>query len=134
MKRLLVLFFISFLFNSCSVGSDETREFVNLPVQSAVMPTAMTVDEISQITIKYTRPTDCYIFNGFNLNNDAFTCFVAIEAVKLKQSNCMPDSDNLFEVTFLYKPTVTGIYTFKFWAGKDTNGNDTFISYEIEAL
>lgn len=134
MKKLLVLVFLSFLVNSCSVGADETRVNELLPVQSVVLPTAMAVDVISQITVKYTRPTDCYIFNGFNLNIDGFTNYVAVQAVKLKESNCMPDNENVLEVTLLYKPTVAGLYTFKFWTGKDTAGNNTFISYEIEAL
>ena len=134
MKKLLVLVFLSFLVNSCSVGADETRVNELLPVQSVVLPTAMAVDDISQITVKYTRPTDCYIFNGFNLNIDGFTNYVAVQAVKLKESNCMPDNENVLEVTLLYKPTVAGLYTFKFWTGKDTAGNNTFISYEIEAL
>lgn len=134
MKRILIVIFLSFIVNSCSVGSSETSENVLLPIQSVVLPNAMTVDVISQIVVKYTRPTDCYIFNGYSLNSDGFTNFVAVKAVKLSQSNCLPDNENLFEVTLLYKPTVSGVYTFKFWTGKDTNGNDTFLSYEIDAL
>lgn len=134
MKKLLALIFLSFLVSSCSVGADETRVDELLPVQSVVLPTSMTVDVISQITVKYTRPTDCYIFNGFNLSMDGFTNYVAIQSIRLKESNCMPDNENVFEITLLYKPTVAGVYTFKFWTGKDTSGNDTFITYEIDAL
>ncbi|HLF52461.1 hypothetical protein [Flavobacterium sp.] len=134
MKKLVFLFMLIFTISSCSVDGEPQSEFVVLPVESVIMPSTYAVDSISEITVKYTRPTDCYIFNGFYYDINANTRTVAINAVKLDQNNCQDDSGNLFEVPLSFKPTTDGIYVFKFWTGTDTSGVDQYLTYEIEVL
>lgn len=118
--------------SSCSVGDDPQSEFVVLPVDGAVMPTKFKVDSTSIITVQYRRPTDCHIFNGLYYDIDGNTRTVAINAVKLNQSNCQDDSETLFEVPLNFRPTDDGLYVFKFWIGDDANGVEQYLSYDVD--
>jgi hypothetical protein len=134
MKKILLLVLVAFIQCSCSVSNDSDRSFILLPIDSVVMPTTFTVGNISTIRVKYKRPTDCYIFDGFYVNVDQNTRTIAVQSVQLTNVNCQPDDVNVFEVNFDYKPTVAGTYTFKFWVGPDTNNVDQYETYEVEVL
>ncbi|MET0759482.1 MAG: hypothetical protein ABWZ56_03625 [Flavobacterium sp.] len=134
MKKLVFLIMLVFAFSSCSLDGEPQSEFVTLPVESVIMPESYFVNEISEITVKYRRPTVCHMFNGFYYETNENTRTVAINAVKLIQDNCQDDSTNVFEVPLNFKPTAEGFYVFKFWTGTDANGVDQFLTYEIEVL
>ncbi|WP_131494638.1 hypothetical protein [Flavobacterium aquatile] len=137
MKKWIFLISIIFAFNSCTVGDEPDRSFFLLPVDQVEMPSSYILGNISKIKVKYRRPTDCYIFNGFNVAYDAqnhLSRTVAIQAVRLNNSNCLPDTESLFEIELDFKPTVAGVYTFKFWLGADANGVDQYETHEVEIL
>jgi hypothetical protein len=134
MKKILLLLFVAFIQSSCSLNNDSDRSFILLPVESVVMPATFTVGNISTIKVYYKRPTDCHIFDGFFINVDQFTRTIAIQSVLLNSSNCQPDDTSVFQVDFNYKPTVAGVYTFKFWTGPDENNVDQYETYEVEVL
>ena len=48
-----------------------------------------------------------------------------------ERGNCAPVENVLVQETFTFKVTNTGNYIFKFWTGEDTEGNDTFLEYDI---
>ena len=132
MKRIVFLILIAFAVNSCSMNDEPDRSFVLLPIEEVIMPDIYTAGNISAITIKYRRPSQCHIFDGFYYDINETTRTVAIRAVKLNQSNCPDDTANLYEVPLEFKPMVVGNYTFKFWLGTDANGIDQYSVYEIE--
>lgn len=134
MKKLVFLFMLVFAFNSCALDEEPKSEYALLPVESVVMPEEFVVNQVSVITVKYRRPTNCHIFNSFYYEVNQNIRTVAIETIKLNQDNCQDDSESLFEVPLSYKPTVDGPYTFKFWTGTDANGADVYLTYEIEVL
>lgn len=136
MKNLIILLSMFFALNSCTVGSDSDREFILLPIEEVEMPPSYTVGNLSLIKIKYKRPTDCHIFNGFYTNYESSNIYnkvVAIRTVKLNNSNCLPD-ESMFTVDYEFKPTEPGTYTFKFWLGTDANGTDQYETHEVEVL
>lgn len=125
-----------FALSSCSVSTDPDREFIVLPIEQVEMPTSYTLGNISKIKIKYKRPTDCHIFNGFFTNYESSNLYdkvVAIRTVKLNNSNCTPD-DSVFEINYEFKPTAPGTYTFRFWLGLDENGVDQYEIHEVVVL
>ena len=136
MKNWIIILSIFFALNSCTVGSDSDREFILLPIEEVEMPASYTVGNISIIKIKYKRPTDCHIFNGFYTNYESSNIYykvVAVRTVKLDNSNCLPD-ESMFEVDYEFKPTEAGTYTFRFWLGPDQNGIDQYETHEVEVL
>ena len=136
MKKWIIILSMFFALNSCTVGSESDRDLVLLPIEQVEMPSSYTLGNISIIKIKYKRPTDCHIFNGFYTNyesSDAYDKVVAIRTVKLNNSNCAPD-DSVFEINFEFKPITAGTYTFRFWLGPDQNGIDQYETHEVEVL
>lgn len=131
MKKILYLLMFAFAVISCSLDDNPVAEHLFLPVESVIMPDQFLENQIATIQIKYRRPTDCHIFNGFYYDAVANTRTVAIRAVKLSQGNCMDDTENVFEVPLDFKPAVAGDYLFKFWAGTDDNGIDQYLEYTI---
>ena len=131
MKKLALLLLIAITISSCSLSDTPDRDFVLMPVETITMPDTYTVGNISQILIKYRRPTQCHIFNGFYYDINENERTVAIQAVKLNQTNCPDDSENIYEVPLDFKPTTAGDYTFKFWTGVDGNGVDQYIEYDV---
>lgn len=118
--------------SSCDMGGNETpSEFVALPVDSVVMPTQFKADSTTVITVKYKRPTDCHIFNGFYYSIEGNTRFVAINAVKLNRNNCQVDNVEVFEVPLNFRPATGGHYVFNFWTG-DVDGVEQYLSYDVE--
>lgn len=133
MKKLVLFFLVAIAFSSCSLDGEPQSELVTLPIESVVMPDAYFMNEISEITVKYRRPSACHMFNGFYYDINENTRTVAISTIKLSQDNCQ-DESTLFEVPLSFKPTTEGHYIFKFWNGTDINGTDVFLTYEIDVL
>jgi hypothetical protein len=132
MKRIVFLILIAFAVNSCSLNDEPDRAFVLLPIEEVIVPDTFTVGNISTFKLKYRRPTQCDIFDGFYYDIDEMTRTVAIQAVKLNQPNCPNDSESMYEVPLEFKPTVTGVYTFKFWLGVDQDGIDQYSIFDVE--
>lgn len=132
MKRIVFLILIAFAVNSCSLNDEPDRDFVLLPIEEVIVPDNYTVGNISTFKLKYRRATQCHIFDGFYYDIDEMTRTVAIQAVKLNQSNCPEDTENLYEVPLEFKPMVAGTYTFKFWLGVDEEGIDQYSIFDVE--
>lgn len=131
MKKLMFLFLLTIAVISCSTDDGVNSVEVLLPVENVEMPNNYIVDNISTIMIKYRRPTDCHIFNGFYITTEENISQVGIRAVKFDQDNCMDDDASLYEVPLHWTPTTTGEYTFKFWTGNDESGEPIFIEHNI---
>ena len=131
MKKLALLLLIAIAISSCSVSDSGDWDFVLLPVETVTMPDTYTVGNISHILVKYKRPTQCHIFNGFYYDINENVRTVAIQTVKLNQSNCPDDSESIYEVPLEFKPTTAGDYTFKFWTGVNDSGVDQYVEYDV---
>ncbi|HEX9981503.1 MAG TPA: hypothetical protein VGB50_13160 [Flavobacterium sp.] len=131
MKKIAFALFAAFLMIGCDVGEDRPTVVVIGPVEDVTMASTYKVDSVSKIMIRYKRPSDCHIFNGFYYTAEDFQRNVAVQFAKLDEPNCQPD-DTEYEIPLNFKPTAAGTYTFKFWNGRETDGTDTFI--ETEAI
>jgi hypothetical protein len=131
MKRLALLLLTAIVFISCDLGSEDSAQFVLGPVQDVTMATTYKVDSISEIMVRYKRPNDCHIFQGFYYSAVDSTRIVAIEYAWLDQPNYQEDP-TVYEVPLRFKPQHTGTYVFRFWDGTGTDGEDHF--YVAEAV
>jgi hypothetical protein len=132
MKKIILLFVLGFLFNSCSEESQESYEFYLLPVYEVAMPETFNLNTINRITIRYKPPTNCHFFSGFNYKSDGYVRTVSIESAKIVRENCMDDGESIVEQELQFKPTESGLYHFKFWTGISLQGEDQYIEYDIE--
>jgi hypothetical protein len=132
MKKLLVLTCVFLLSLACSPESDTTKiHYELLPVASYEMPSSFTANQDNNIQISFLRPTSCHGFDGFFYEKNENTRTVAVQSFVLEQSNCNPTTQNVIQ-TLKFHPTASGVYLFKFWKGKDTNGDDIFEEATVE--
>jgi len=130
MKRIIFTLLIAFSIVSCNISDEPGTELVIGNVEDVTMASAYKVDSISHISIRYKRPTDCHIFNGFYVVNDNLTRTVAVEFAKVPQSNCGAGDNTVYEVPLDFQPGAAGTYLFRFWNGRTSEGIDTFVEYE----
>ena len=130
MKKLLFFFLLAITVASCNVDdTPQSQEFM-LMVEDATVPATMISGQMATIQVKYKRPTDCHIFNGFYIDPDGFTQTISVRSLKFNESNCMDDSATLYDVPLNFMPVQSGTYHFKFWKGQDSNGLPIFLELE----
>ena len=135
MKKIVFLVLLASLtlFNSCSVddsAADFQIEFI--PIETVEIPAEFNFGETHTITVTYKRPTTCHSFSSFqyvpednNVRNVAVINFVTFG------SDCETLEDDFKSESFSLSVLDTNPYTFKFWQGKDDNGQDMYLIYEV---
>ena len=127
---------VPFLYLSCSKDSDTEDVTLELmPVTEVELPNDFHANGENIIRVKFIRPTDCYAFNQFYLESTATESKIAVESMVYHYNNggCHPlqGNNNVATQVLRFRPENTGEYTLKFWQGKDANGNDLFLTYDI---
>jgi hypothetical protein len=134
MKKLFLLILISLLYVSCSTESEaEDVTFELLPVNTIELPTSFKVNKENIIKVKFIRPTDCYAFNKFYNEQDGATRTFVVESTVFENGSCsaLASGNNVATQILKFRPEQIGEYTLKFWQGKDMNGDDLFLTYNI---
>ena len=106
-----------------------------MPIESVTMDDVMIVNTINEIILTYVRPNSCYVYNNIYYSyDDATTRTVALICSVYDASNygCEELDYPEYDVSFDFKPTQIGTYTFKFWQGEDNNGEDQFLVMDVE--
>lgn len=131
MKKAILFSAAFVLLVSCNNNDDDYQRTVELlPVAKAEMPTEFVKDSITNIPVKFLRPTTCHIFDGFYYQKESNQRTVAVYLEQLEQSNCVTPLDTSIQV-LNFKPRDTGMYHFKFWKGKDSSGTNLFDEYDV---
>lgn len=135
MKKILFLALVVSLalFNSCAVD-DNTADFQIefIPIETVEIPAEFNFGETHEITVTYKRLTTCHSFSSFqyvpesnNVRNVAVINFVTLG------NDCETLEDDFQSESFSFSVLDTEPYTFKFWQGKDDNGQDMYLIYEV---
>jgi penicillin V acylase-like amidase (Ntn superfamily) len=130
MKRLLLLFSLLILLNSCDTET-ESIAIVTLPVESVEIPSSFVLGETYQIKMNYYRPTSCHTPYGIYYKKDLNKRICAINNLLYDRNDCNNLNNVLVSETFNFQVTNTGNYIFRFWTGKDNQGNLTYLEYDI---
>ncbi|MES2410918.1 MAG: hypothetical protein V4535_05680 [Bacteroidota bacterium] len=133
-KKIVSLFALFFILNSCSPTGDETQYLFDLtPIESVDIPTEFTLGETYPITVHYTVPTNCYYFNTLYYDKDLNVRTIAVENAVAQGNNCqeLTPANGAREYTFNFYVTSNGSYIFKFYQGQDDQGNNIFLEYEV---
>jgi hypothetical protein len=133
MKKIIVLLTLFIVLNSCSKEDDTQYSFKLMAIESVDIPTEFTLGETYPITIHYTAPTSCYLFNYFYYEKDLNIRTIAIENAIANRNDCqdLNPENSLKSYTFNFYVTSNGSYIFKFYQGKNSEGNSIFLEYEI---
>ena len=132
-KKIVSLLALLFLFNACSPGDDTQYLFELLPIESVDIPTEFTLGQTYPITVHYTVPTSCYYFSTLYYDKDLNVRTIAVENAVAQRNNCQESTPatGARAYTFNFYVTGNGSYIFKFYQGKDDQGNNIFLEYEV---
>lgn len=121
---------------SCSLDEDPVVNFnVDfLPVVGIDVPESMHPGTTYSFRLYYNRPTDCYYYNGFSTEQNGNDFRVAVSSIVLADNNCQPLAHTEPEVaTFEFECPQASFqeYTFHFYAGQDTTGEDHYMDITV---
>ena len=130
MKKIVCLFIIFMSFAACTPKDYSSKETIDLLAATSVaFPTTFEVDTISEISITYSLPNQCYSFYDFYYYKSDNNRTVAIQALNSNQDVCTQTAVVQTQI-LKFKPTFAGTYTFKFYKGKDDAGVDQYFTYQ----
>lgn len=132
MKKLFVFCVLLCSLVSCTLGDDTSANyhFEIIPIDSVDIPEEFVLGEIYPITVYYTKPSDCYIFNDFYYVREFNERTVAVVNTVYDDQVCTQATEGA-HATFNFMVTNNGSYVFKFWQGEDDSGNDLFYVVEV---
>ena len=132
MKKIILLAVLLFSLLGCSTDNDQPNySFEVNPIDSFILPASFKVGETYEITLKFTRPTECHAYQGIYYSKELNKRTVAIQTVVDKDQACVQTVPAQSTVTFNFYATNTGSYIFKFYKGEDANGVNQFEEVEV---
>jgi hypothetical protein len=135
MKKIALFIVLITSFIGCSINNDNTSYTYDvLPIDSYVVPTSFTLGQTYEIKLKYQNPSSCHIFQGIYYDKNLNTRTIAIQTAVKNNQTCSTEIPPLSEVSFNFEVTSNGSYIFKFYKGKDANGEDIFEDVEIPVV
>lgn len=126
-KRVLTVVLLTLTLVSCSLDTDDDNNIVlvSLPIKSAEVPDSFTFGQKDTLKVFYDLPDNCHSFNSLYYQQQDTARVVAINALQNLNGTCTGtavEKEYEFEVTVSQEQD----YLFKFWKGKDSNGDDIF--------
>jgi len=123
MKK-FALIILSLFVLSCS---EETPlfEFSTLPIDEAKTPVSFTYKTSDTIVLKYTLPNACFSFNNVYYEYDRNSRIVGINVIKDLEKTCNQATIEK-EIKLPIHVLQEEDYIFKFYKGKDANGDLIF--------
>ena len=136
MKKLLFFGFVIATSWSCSVDPvNEGFHFEILPIKTVEMPTSVSYNEVYTINYTYIKPTTCYVYHDlYYVSEQNFRTIAVINTVinATETLKCESLIEDIVERSFtFYVENTFGTYIFRFWQGKDDNGHDTYLIFEV---
>jgi len=134
MKKILFTL-ITLLLISCSVDDYPKFHYVILPVESYNVPETVETGLVYPITVTYKLLSSCHLYEGFYYDIHENIRTIGIQNLVEERNNCNDLSSNSpeIEVSFNFSPMEIAPYTyiFRFYKGKDEEGNNIFEEVEI---
>lgn len=140
MKKMIVpifLFVACSWFSSCSLDDESPNfYFTALNVVEADVPESFEFGQTYDINVTYLRPNGCTYFEGFDVTKPAETTRDIVVIGSVLTDNDVACTQAVEEVvaTLKFNVIYTSDYTFRFFAGKDGNGNDTYVEYTVPVV
>ena len=118
----------------CELDSGENFHFVSLEVTNVDIPEHFVFNQSHTMEVTFSRPDNCTFFQGFNVSPemDGVWTIVAVGSVLLDE-DCSP-SDESLTGNLTVNAIRTASYTLRFYAGEDSDGEATYLEYEVPVI
>ena len=141
MKKIILLLIAFFALNSCTkdAGENSPKVYYTLvPIYRCNMPYTFTAGETYDFEMFYKQPTSCHFYKGIYFEEKPGNVrIVAIQCGVLESNDCVTYTDTP-EMPLESKSTKCHFtaqagepYVFRFWTGKDDQGEDTYYDIEV---
>ncbi len=139
MKRIkitITLFLVTLFFFGCSSDDDNQSFFYELvTIEQATLPDQFTRGQTYVVNVTYFRPSSCHSFVGFDYDRIANERTVAIVNLVVDQTNCTNlEETELIEESFNFIVGQENSYIFRFWQGKNNEGENQFLIIEVPVV
>lgn len=109
----------------------ETYVYKYSAIDSIAIDTIMPVNKVTKIHTYFKTDKSCQYFYNYDYNIVGNERTVAVILAEDDDSSKCNDIIANHERTLNFLPERPGDYTFRFWNGKDNNGNDKFIITKV---
>lgn len=134
MKRYFIVtafFAFALMFISCSNDDEPNFHFTALKAIQADVPDSFELNQTYRISVTYERPDDCTYFDRFQVfSTDTTVRDVAVLGFTFTDRECTEQVEAV-EATFDFIVLHNQPYTFRFWQGKDENGEHQFFEVTV---
>lgn len=137
MKKIFIIILLFGWTYSCDLDNSITDDYTieSLPIEQVNFPSSFMFDEIYTIEYKYRKPTDCNLFHDLYYNIEGNENILAVFSKKLNSDYCQTLDEELVTRSFDFHCTKdNGTYIFKIWQGKNNNGEDEYLIYEVPII
>lgn len=127
---------IAIAISGCNLNDDDGTRFYYeaMEVQSANFPAFFERGNIYRIDVVLNLPSNCHYFEGFDFNATGDTKTertIYPIATVLDRTDCVEYSDRTINAFFNFDVLFNETYVFKLYTGKNENGDDEFLIYEV---
>lgn len=132
LKWLVGLFLIGIMTASCLDDEPVMNVTYNYrPIDSVQIDSIYPARQVTEIKTFFTTTNGCQQFFDYDYNALGNERTVSVITSEIEELGCTDITETEF-YTLHFKPETSGTYTFRFWNGKDAEGQDMFIIREIE--
>ncbi len=135
MKNIFILGFLSLVVltnSSCLKDDGPEYTFAPLLIKSVDLPESFNLNETYRVSVTYDKPKTCTEFWDFSFTrNELTTRTVAVIGTEPLDVNTCTEAVTEETKTFNFKVIYNQTYQFKFYSGRDEDGNATFIEMEV---
>ncbi|WP_438962850.1 hypothetical protein [Nonlabens sp.] len=119
---------------SCEVSDDGLRvSYDVVAIDSVQMPASFNFGQTYEIPVFYNKPTDCHVFEGFNISQELNIRNISTVLARLDSGGCI-DGQFLEQQTLRFTAASNGSYVFRFFTGLNANNEETFLEYTVQVL
>ncbi|MDV6167686.1 hypothetical protein R1T16_04570 [Flavobacterium sp. DG1-102-2] len=137
MRKILLLLTTLFILNSCTLEPDPQPDYniEFIAADGVIVPASVIKGRTYEVTVAYTKPTGCYLFDRFHTEKDGDAILIAVQAAVRNESECKKyEVEQHEEQSFTFTCPIDyalDCYIFKFYTGLDDNGIKTYEQVKI---
>ena len=134
LKTALILFLLLGL-TGCDLGDDQQPNFSLeiMSIETVDVPDEFILGQTHEISVTYTRPSNCYEFNDFIVNAEGNTRTIAVVDIVYNNEACIQAIETV-TVSFEFLVLSDETYIFQFYQGDGIGGNDQYLIVEIPVV
>ncbi|KAA1247653.1 hypothetical protein [Aquimarina sp. RZ0] len=134
--KIIIMIILSACLHSCLDDDDRINFFYEaVPIEEVDIPDQFTRGEVFKITVSYFRPSDCHSFGGFDYDRVSNERTVAVVNVVFDDRVCQDlEQNDMVETSLNFLVGSEDSYIFRFWQGRDDQGENQFLTIEVPVV